>query len=126
MLPESERQTERQSEQIEVIVGGIDRDHANGHGLRVSLRLAAIIQLIVISTGIGGTYVAVRASIDVDHQRIEEAAITVKSLQTSLVANQALVAQLSGRIDNLSTTITYLAENVRILQDRIWTLQEKH
>ena len=109
----------------EVIVEGISRK--DGKGLRVSLRLAVIIQLIVISSGIGGTYVAVRAGIDSDRQHIEEAALTIKTLQVSLINTQTLVTQLSGRIDSLNTTISYLTDNVRTLQDHIWTLkEEKH
>lgn len=116
MSHDSERDQERP---IEVVVASERR------GLRVSLKLAVIIQLIVISSGIGGTYVAVRAGIDADHQRIQEITKNLDSLKEALDTHRNVETQLSGRIDNLNGTISYLSMQMGTLQEELWKLHER-
>lgn len=94
-----------------VVVEGVEQ---NGGGqFKISLKLALFVQLLVIASGIGGTYAAVRAGIEADRQKIEEQSESIRTLQVSVQSTQQT---LTG----LTTAITFLSDELKSMQERLW------
>ena len=94
-----------------IAVGGIES--SGGGEFKISLRLAVLLQVVMMAAGAGATYTATRAAIDMDRQRIEEQSQSIKILQGSV---QSEAQQLSG----LTIAIEYLTNEVKSMQERLW------
>ena len=96
-------------------------DDPNGRGeYRVSIRLAMFVQLLVMASGIGGTYAAVRAGIDSDRQHIEQLLDSNRTLNLSIQEAQRSNILLGARLDTLANTIDFLSKELTSIQERLW------
>jgi septal ring factor EnvC (AmiA/AmiB activator) len=92
----------------DTMVGGM----MNGE-LKIPMRLAVILQLVMMAAGAGATYTATRAAVEMDKQRIEDQSKAISALQTSMQSSQQTLS-------SLTTSIDYLTAEVKSMQERLW------
>jgi hypothetical protein len=102
-----------------VVLTGVD-DPTGKRELKVSLRVAVLIQMLMIASGVGGTYAAVRAGIDSDRQHIEQLLDSNRTLNASIQDAQRNNIILSSRIDILTSTLDFLSKELNAMQERLW------
>jgi septal ring factor EnvC (AmiA/AmiB activator) len=89
-----------------------------GGELKISIRLAVLLQVVMMAAGAGATYTATRTAVDMDRVRIEEQSKAIGTLQVSMNQSQQ---ELSG----LTTAINYLTAEVKSMQERLWNTQSR-
>lgn len=102
-----------------VTLTGVD-DPAGRGEYKISIKFALLVQLLVMASGIGGTYAAVRAGIDSDRQHIEQLMDSNRTLNLSIQEAQRSNILLGARLETLTTTINFLSQELSSMQDHLW------
>lgn len=98
-------------QQQHIVLEGIES--RNGGEFKISLKLAALLQVVMMAAGAGATYTATRAAIDSDRQKIEEQSQSIRSLQSSVQVSQQTLS-------SLTTAIEYLTSEVKYMREHLW------